>query len=116
MNYRLFAILIFALITSLIDAMESQYPFLRDAVFYANNERVVRGSLAPFVTGGTPPYLFLPKQGTNGQVTITAGTPHFTFTFNPNATRPGTFSYVIYTDNGMTNPATVTIYSAVEKG
>lgn len=84
-------------------------PVAEDHTFYTTS-RQIDGDLAPFVQGGTPPYMFYYSGQTpnNGFLMIDApGT--FSFSLN-NPEQPGSFGFhVIDSNNVESNNATITI-------
>ena len=53
----------------------------KNALLYANGEKVVTGHLAPLVEDLHWPYIFGPTERKNGQI-FAGGTDEFTFTFD----------------------------------
>ena len=93
----------------------AQPPKARDGKFYAFGQTDMHIDIAPLVSGGTEPFLYLPGQRTNAEVSTWQAGPIFDFTFL-DRTKPASFKYKVLSGSGMSNEATVIIYPEAEKG
>lgn len=87
-----------------------------------NNVKLLRGDLAPFVSGGTPPYRFekeQPIENTTLQI-VSTGEHAGKFAAKPTPSEyqgPAKFNYRVTDSTGqVSNVATVTIIFGQEKG
>ncbi len=118
MNNQLLGLLMLSATTISMMGMQQDAPIAKNAIVFAHGHRIISGDLSPLVSGGQEPYLFLPKQGANGQVGFYEGKSIFTFEFDENATEPGTFTYLVVSISKrwiFSNEATVTIYPRVSR-